>query len=283
MSSTVFTKTFTVTIDFVNVEIHRLIIDQTIYTLSHLKQKIAKIFRLIPSPCYIHYELPNHFVKCLNSNDDFLEFVELAEDPTLLHLTNSSYFSLDLSQAFTYCVHQVLYSKIQQQNLSFCPSELDSVIQQKKFVQSCEELLNSFLTITNSPSCSVSSSSSSESSSQVFPRQDKVQYQMNFLKHVTFVRKPTVHLNEKHIKVWRIKNVGNHKWPKGCYVGYWSGSEVQPKKGSFCVPQIIGAKIIEIGIEFEALEKGDDLTNFRLFTPDGIAFGDILSAEYIVN
>lgn len=103
--------------------------------------------------------------------------------------------------------------------------------------------------------------------------------QMKFLCDITIGEGESVAPNTKFIKTWRIKNIGNKRWPNGCQLKL-----VNSNLSSH------GTNLYESSIQINALEPGEEndisielrspehcgiyQSQYRLFTASNVPFGD---------
>lgn len=100
---------------------------------------------------------------------------------------------------------------------------------------------------------------------------------MKFVQHVSYVEGEKVKPGQVMEKIWKLKNIGNDEWPTGCKVDYVKGDlqgvgyEIGPVKSGDSIDVIASINIPPTEGRYTGV--------WRLFTPDGVSFGDKL---YIV-
>ena len=100
---------------------------------------------------------------------------------------------------------------------------------------------------------------------------------MKFVQHVNYVEGEKVRPGQVMEKVWRVKNIGNDDWPEACKAGFLKGD--LPGEGYEFGPVPAGAQV-DVLASIQIPETEGRYTGvWRLFTGDGVSFGDKL---YIV-
>jgi hypothetical protein len=100
---------------------------------------------------------------------------------------------------------------------------------------------------------------------------------MKFVQHVNYVEGEKVCPGQVMEKIWRVKNIGNEEWPSECKAGFLKGD--LPGNGYEFGPVFPGETVDVIASIEIPMTEGRYTGVWRLFTPDGVSFGDKL---YIV-
>lgn len=98
--------------------------------------------------------------------------------------------------------------------------------------------------------------------------------QMKFLGDVTIGQGESIPANTRFVKTWRIENSGNEPWPSSCSLRFVNGDRLQDRDEIFlgCLPP---KEHCEISVDLKTPSTGRIIrSQWRLFTPTGIPFGD---------
>lgn len=102
---------------------------------------------------------------------------------------------------------------------------------------------------------------------------------MKFLCDITIGEGESVAPNTKFIKTWRIKNIGNKRWPYGCQLRLVNSNMHQRPSMAYEPPVHVQAlepdQNTDISIELTSPEQcGIYQSQYRVFTPNRTPFGD---------
>ena len=270
---------FLVLITCCGVEKHQLIIDQKWNKFQSFQHQLKVVFRQLPRD-YILFYCERDGIIQLNSQEKWEEFrrkgkgniqLFIVEDMKTLFPINDL-IELFLSQLFSF---QCIQQEYQLQSY-WCPLEvLHSLLKEKHIQDSSKQLFQLIID-------SLHQFTQVENTIDIHPVLPS-SFHMEFIKDITFPSSSiqTIKRNEKHIKIWRVRNNGNLPWPSNCFLQLWNYHSPKDQSfnyegSSFPIPTIIRNNIIEISYQFTCFSIGYHSLQFRLYTSQHIPFGDIL-------
>jgi len=102
--------------------------------------------------------------------------------------------------------------------------------------------------------------------------------QMKFLCDITIGEGESVAPNTKFIKTWRIKNIGNKRWPYGCQLKLVNSNLTRAPtayESTIQVNALMPGEESDISIELSSPDQcGIYQSQYRLFTGNNVPFGD---------
>ncbi|ELP92236.1 hypothetical protein EIN_118100 [Entamoeba invadens IP1] len=258
-------------------ETHRVVIDQTVLKWTLFQKRMSKAFRQLP-PVYVMIYCGVNGTTLVNDQETYLKFYVESFGIVKVHLGQKERLKITKQELVEWLTKTVavkcLSDKERKEEVFW--SELSNLFEDNEVQHAGKVLVD----IVNKKCKTVTQEDVERVKEE--EKELTVKYHMVFLRHVTFIYPTNVKKMTKHIKVWRVKNNGNWQWPKGCYVGYWNGTKISPEKSTFPIQPIIGANQIEVAFEFSVENEGNCSTECRLFTPDGLPFGDVLKIDCVV-
>ncbi|GFO01384.1 next to brca1 gene 1 protein [Plakobranchus ocellatus] len=105
---------------------------------------------------------------------------------------------------------------------------------------------------------------------------------MKVLEDITTGNGEAVAPNTCFVKSWRLKNSGNESWPPGCQLRYYSGDNLSTVERKL-VPVLSPGESVELNVEMKSpLAPGHYHCVWRMFTPTGTLFGDVIQWSIVV-
>lgn len=99
-------------------------------------------------------------------------------------------------------------------------------------------------------------------------------YQARFISDETYPDGTSVPAGKAFVKIWKMKNVGNLKWPENTRLVYAFGASLTKSEGAVVVPAVAPGEEVCLSVDMVAPSSaGRYVSNFRLVTPEGFRFG----------
>ncbi|CAL1546671.1 unnamed protein product [Lymnaea stagnalis] len=105
---------------------------------------------------------------------------------------------------------------------------------------------------------------------------------MSVVADVTIGDGESVAPNTTFLKTWRIKNPGIDRWPPGCHIRFCSGDNLSSIERKM-VDALNPGETLDVNIEMRSPSSvGSYLSLWRICTPTGIYFGDVINVHVVV-